>query len=135
MDSSNTIQLATQSRSVAQQLDNARAAVQADAPAFDVAMRLANAARSLHELSQQSVGQGLIFAPGQLATPDIPVFLRSSADSSSHLQGSAAVSTPQSVGAASAGHEQSIAFNTELDKLVQEWPKMVAAAISSRPQQ
>ena len=130
MDNSSTIQLATQSRSIAQQLEGTRAALQANAPAFDVASRLSGAVSAVHELSMQAGGQGLIFAPGQLATPDIPVFLRANADTSVHLQNAAQQMSPSA--SAHAAQEQTIAYNRELEKLAQDWPRIVAQAMAAK---
>lgn len=139
----NAGQLATQTRSVAQQLEGARAAINAGAPAVDVASRISGAMYGLLVLTQHTGGEGLTFVPGPIVTPDLPVFLRTSAEGSTRVVvqplGAGGVEGGGGVEEAGGGaggvpsREDAGAYNGALISLAGGWPAMLAAAAAAVP--
>jgi hypothetical protein len=123
MEDSNAVnRLATQARSVAHNLEGCAAAISSGAPAFALALRMSSVIAAVADIGEQAYsGQGLLFAPGQVASPDIPVYLRANVE----VQAAPAVALPVPSDA------ELDAYNTALNVLASEWPGLLQNAAAA----
>ena len=122
-DSNATNRLAMQARSVAHNLEGCAAAISSGAPAFALALRMSNVIAAVADIGEQAhVGQGLLFAPGPVASSDIPVYLRANVETQ-------AAPAPGAPPLPSDGELD--AYNAALKALASEWPGLLQNAAAA----